>query len=145
MASRDRRLALGLAALALLYLVAARRYPLDTLAAPGPGAFPLFAGAALLLVAAWLFAASSRADALDSRGRADEGRWSRAALFIAGALVGYAALWTLAGFLAPTFALVVITARSLGLPGWWRPVALGAGTVVAVRLLFVSWLGVPLP
>ena len=51
MASRDRRLALGLAALALLYLAAGRRYPLDTLAAPGPGVFPVAAGAALLLVA----------------------------------------------------------------------------------------------
>jgi hypothetical protein len=144
-ASHDRRLALGLAVLALLYLAAGRRYPLDTLAAPGPGVFPLFAGAALLLVAASLFAATARTSALEPPGRADESRWSRPGLIIAAALVGYAALLPLAGFLAPAFALVVITARSLGLSGWWRPVALGAGTVVAVRLLFVSWLGVPLP
>jgi hypothetical protein len=33
----------------------------------------------------------------------------------------------------------------MGLPGLWRPLALGAGVVAAARVLFVWWLGVPLP
>jgi hypothetical protein len=140
-ASRDRRLALGLAALALLYLAAGRRYPLDTLAAPGPGVFPVAAGAALLLVAAWLFVVAPSAGAA----RLDEGPWSRPALVIAAALVSYAALLPLAGFAVTSFALVVVAAWCMGLPGWWRPLALGAGVAAAARVLFVWWLGVPLP
>ncbi|HKZ05997.1 MAG TPA: tripartite tricarboxylate transporter TctB family protein [Methylomirabilota bacterium] len=141
MASRDRRLALGLAALALLYLAAARRYPPGTPAEPGPGVFPIAAGAALFLVAAWLFAVSSSAGAA----RPDERRWSAPVLGVAAALVGYAALLPLAGFAATSFALVAVTAWHMGLPGWWRPLALGAGVVMAARGLFVWWLGVPLP
>jgi putative tricarboxylic transport membrane protein len=142
--SRDRRLALGLAALALFYLAAARRYPLDTLAAPGPGVFPLAAGAALLLVAAWLFAVSPRAP-LSPQGRGQGEGWSRPTLVIAAALAAYAALLPVAGFAVTSFALVAITARRMGLSGWWQPVALGAGVVAVSRVLFVWWLGVPLP
>jgi hypothetical protein len=43
--------AAGLALLAAVYLVAARRYPLDSLSAPGPGVFPLLLGALLLVLA----------------------------------------------------------------------------------------------
>ncbi|HSE92689.1 MAG TPA: tripartite tricarboxylate transporter TctB family protein [Methylomirabilota bacterium] len=50
-ARRDRWSAAGLAVLALGYLYAARQYPLDSLAAPGPGVFPLAAGLALLVLA----------------------------------------------------------------------------------------------
>ena len=63
MATRDRWSALGLAALALAYLSAGRQYPLDTLAAPGPGVFPLAAGIALLAAALWMLAAVGRAGA----------------------------------------------------------------------------------
>lgn len=142
MVSRDRRLALGLAGLAVLYLIGGRRYPLDTLATPGPGIFPLVAGLALLLVAGWLFA---RAEGSPGGGPAGAVRWSRSALAIGVALVLYAALLPLAGFVAVSLALVVVTARLMGLPGWWRPLVLGAGVVTAARLVFVSWLGVPLP
>ena len=53
--SRDRWSALGLALLAIGYLLAGRRYALDTLATPGPGIVPVVAGLALLGVAIWLF------------------------------------------------------------------------------------------
>jgi len=52
---RDRWSAAGLALLAITYLVVGRRYPLDTLATPGPGVIPLVAGVALLAAAIWLF------------------------------------------------------------------------------------------
>jgi len=85
-ARRDHWSALGLAVLALGYLLAGRRYPLDTLATPGPGIFPLAAGLALLALAVWQ-----------------------------------------------------------GLDGWWRPAALALAVTAASRLLFGTWLGVPLP
>jgi hypothetical protein len=142
MATRDRWTALGLAALALAYLVAGRRYPLDTLATPGPGVFPLAVGVALLAVAAWLFVAAGR-DAV--RPAAANAPVARPPLVLGAALVVYAALLPAVGFLLASLALVVAAARLLGLPGWWRPLALGLGAVAAARLVFVTWLGVPLP
>ena len=50
---RDQWSAAGLAVLALGYLLAGRQYPLDTLATPGPGIFPLAVGLALLALAIW--------------------------------------------------------------------------------------------
>src|SRR5262244_3973927 len=47
-ARRDLLSAAGLGLVALAYLAASHRYPLDTLAAPGPGVFPLGAGALAL-------------------------------------------------------------------------------------------------
>ena len=143
MATRDRWSAVALAVLAIAYLVAARPYPLDTLAAPGPGVFPLAAGLALLVLAAWMFVAAGRESASDL---AEEGATSpRVPLVMTAVLVLFAAALPVLGFVLASFALVVVTARLMGLPGWWRPLALGAGVVVATRLVFVTWLGVPLP
>ena len=50
-ARRDLLSAAGLGLVAVVYLAASRSYPLDTLAAPGPGVFPLAAGALALLLA----------------------------------------------------------------------------------------------
>jgi hypothetical protein len=142
MAHRDRWSAFGLAVLAVGYLLAGRRYPLDTLVTPGPGIFPLAAGLALLALAAWIFLAAGRApSAAASTGVPVR----RTQLTMAAALALYAAALPALGFLPTSFALVVVAARLMGLPGWWRPAALGIGVTVASRVVFVTWLGVPLP
>jgi hypothetical protein len=33
----------------------------------------------------------------------------------------------------------------MGAPGWARPALLAVGTTVATYVIFVAWLGVPLP
>jgi hypothetical protein len=92
-ARRDRWSALGLAVLALGYLLAGRRYPLD----------------------------------------------------MSAVLALYATTLPVLGFLLTSFALVFVAARLMGLSGWWRPAALALGVTVASRLLFGTWLSVPLP
>jgi hypothetical protein len=57
-ARRDLLSAAGLAALAVAYLLLNRRYPLDTLATPGPGVFPLAVGVLVLVLAGCLAAAT---------------------------------------------------------------------------------------
>lgn len=141
MATRDRWSALGLAALALAYLAAGRQYPLDTLAAPGPGVFPLAAGLALLAAAVWMLAAVGRAGA-DAGGDVPT---PAPPLALSAALVLFVAAVPFAGFLAASFALAVVAARLMGLHGWWRPLALGTGVVLVAHVVFVGWLGVPLP
>jgi Tripartite tricarboxylate transporter TctB family len=149
---RDRWSAVGLAAIALSYLLAGRGYALDTFATPGPGVFPLAGGLALLAVAVWQFATagstagSTTADPRPAAGTADRpgAARPRTPLIMAVVLVAYAAALPVVGFLPASFVLVVVAARLLGLPGWWRPAALALGVTVASRVIFVSWLGVPL-
>jgi len=140
-ARRDHWSALGLGLLALGYLLAGRRYPLDTLATPGPGIFPLAAGLALLALAVWQFVSAGRS----APDPADGGGVPRAPVIMSAVLVLYAAALPVLGFLLTSFALVIVAARLMGLDGWWRPAALALGVTAASRLLFGSWLGVPLP
>ena len=140
-ARRDHWSALGLAVLALGYLLAGRRYPLDTLATPGPGMFPLAAGLALLALAVWQLVAAGRS-APDLAGG---GAVPRAPLIMSAVLVLYAAALPVLGFLLTSFALVIVAARLMGLDVWWRAAALALGVTAASRLLFGTWLGVPLP
>ena len=160
---RDRWSAAGLAVLALAYLVAARRYPLDTLATPGPGVVPLIAGLALLATAVWLLCVAGSAGAGSARPAQAEGglsemreapirpversaKSSRVTPFALGAaLVLYTALLPRLGFVASSFALVVVAARLMGARGWWRSVALAVGVAAGAHMLFARWLGVPLP
>ena len=157
--SRDRWSAAGLALLAIVYLVIARRYPLDTLATPGPGVMPLIAGVALFATAISIFIVAITArPARDAGGLFEERvaptrpteslmqrpmRWTARALCVA--LILYTVLLPWLGFAASSFALVVIAARLMGAPGWWRPIVLALGVAGVAHLLFARWLGVALP
>jgi putative tricarboxylic transport membrane protein len=141
--------AVGLAVLAVAYLAANRAYPLDSLATPGPGVFPLAVGALMLGAAAAQAAAAVRirppaAAAAAPPDRA-EGRAGRQVLALTAVLVGYPLAASWAGFLTASFLMVLITSRLLGAPGWWRPTALALGVTAAAYAIFVVWLGVPLP
>jgi putative tricarboxylic transport membrane protein len=140
-ARRDQWSAVGLTVLALGYLLAGRRYPLDTLATPGPGVFPLAAGLALLALAVWQLLAARRAAPDPANG----GAVPRAPLLMAAVLALYAATLPVLGFMFTSFGLVFVAARLMGLGGWWRPAALALGVTAGSRLLFGTWLGVPLP
>jgi hypothetical protein len=157
---RDRWSAAGLAAVAVAYLLGNRAYPLDTLASPGPGVFPLAVGIALLAIAVWQWVATARgpretevgppraAAAREPAGAGPEAAGvsrPRPALLMAAALVVYAAALPRLGFLATSFILVLVAGRLMGLAGWWRPAALALGVTLACRLIFVTWLRVPLP
>ncbi|HEU4368410.1 MAG TPA: tripartite tricarboxylate transporter TctB family protein, partial [Methylomirabilota bacterium] len=111
-ARRDRWCAAGLGLFAVGYLAAGRGYSLDTLAAPGPGVFPLAAGLVLLTVAIWQFAAAGRQRPPDAPAAAPR---PRTPLVLAGALVLYAAAFPRLGFLVTSFALVFVAARLMGL------------------------------
>jgi putative tricarboxylic transport membrane protein len=140
---RDRWSAVGLALLAIGYLLAARRYPLDTLATPGPGIFPVIAGVGLLAAALWQLAAAAATDAADGPPMAP---LRLAAPAITGVvLILYAIAFPRLGFLASSFALVAGVSRLMGLTGWWRPAALALRITAASHVVFARWLGVPLP
>lgn len=140
-ARRDRWSAAGLAVLAAAYLATNLRYSLDTLAAPGPGVFPLAAGVALLVLAGWQAVVPARGP--DRAAEATSRRQNP--LLMIGLLGLYAASLGVLGFLPSSFVLVLLAARLMGAPGWMRPAMLALGVTIATWLVFVVWLGVPLP
>jgi len=142
---RDRWSAIGLAIFAVAYLLVDRRYPLDTFATPGPGLFPLVAGLALLALAIWQFVVATPRRQPESTRPAEASGSVGSPLVMAGVLVVYAALFPVIGFFATSLALVFVSARLMGLAGWWRPAALALGVTFVSHVIFVTWLGVPLP
>lgn len=147
MARRDALSAAGLAVLAVVYLVANRQYALDTLATPGPGVFPLAVGLLMLGLAACQAAVAMRSGAGAAPGdRApDEGPARSQVPALVAVLVAFALAAGVIGFLTTSFALVLVSSRLLGARDWARPTLLAAGVTAAAYMIFVAWLGVPLP
>jgi putative tricarboxylic transport membrane protein len=139
---RDRWSAAALTVLAAAYLAVNRQYPLDSLAAPGPGVFPLTVGVALLVLAGWQALAPARGQP-DVTKAASRGR--RGPVLMIGLLLLYAAGLSALGFLVTSFLFVLVAARLMGAPDWWRPVLLALGVTLGTYVVFVAWLGVPLP
>jgi putative tricarboxylic transport membrane protein len=142
---RDLLSAAGLAALAAGYLVANRGYPLDTLATPGPGIFPLAVGMLMLALAAGQAVASVRSRpgavtapdvAVGARGRV---------IALVALLVAYPLAAGVLGFFTASFGVIFVSSRLLGARDWLRPLALALGVTVAAHVIFVTWLGVPFP
>ena len=142
---RDRWSAAGLALLAIVSLVMARRYPLDTLATPGPGVMPLIAALALLATAIVILLTPPSTTSTPASETPADTHHAPGPFVLAAALVIYTALLPRLGFMASSFALVVLASRLMGARGWWRPVALALGVTVGAHLLFARLLGVPLP
>lgn len=68
-----------------------------------------------------------------------------AVLLVLASLVGYVALLPAAGFGLATFGLLLILVHRLGGYGWPRSIALAVGLALATHVVFIVWLGVPLP
>jgi hypothetical protein len=49
------------------------------------------------------------------------------------------------GFLTASFTVVLASSRLLGTRDWLRAAVLALGVTAAAHVLFVAWLGVPLP
>jgi hypothetical protein len=134
------------------------RYPMESLENPGPGVFPFAVGLLLVMLSAWQLILAGR----PLRRAANTGTTSREACgcfpnasnqahawhtpwCMVGVLVLYLLVVRWIGFLACTFALVIVCAKLMGTRGWVRAVSLAGGVIVACYFLFSLWLKVPLP
>ena len=132
-----------LAALGAAIAALSWRYGFGTLARPGPGLYPFFVGVAIVLLAA-LALALRAADPV--QGAAPLDRASRRRLALMSAIFAF---WVLAmpalGYVLVTLLAVYAYAKTLGLEGHAKPVALAAGTALFIYLLFDHWLYIDLP
>jgi putative tricarboxylic transport membrane protein len=140
--SADRAAALALAAFGLFITGHAWRLPYWTDRSPGPGFVPLWLGILLTICAGWVFV----------RARAPAPREPEERLTGRSDPIALAIMTTLAAAIAPLVGLVAATAALTAAAAWRldprRPLAIVAATLatpVLVWLIFVRWLGVPLP
>ena len=144
MRRRELAAASVLLAFALFAITQARGLRFGTVAAPGPGFFPLCLAMALslagigLVVEAWR-AAPADAPAPSVRPR----RFAIAATL--GSLLVYALVLEWLGFLLATFALLVFFFRVLQRQRWLVAVAGSLATSLVSYFVFKTWLGVNLP
>lgn len=154
---REIRASLVLAIFGVAYLAYAARYPLDTLANPGPGLFPLGVGVLVVALAAWQVFRATRALKRARRGEVCGGGGEPAEGFphdaasewkpslMVAILVVYLVGVRWAGFFVSTGAIVLACGKLMGAPGWARPIILALGVLLGCYLLFEVWLQVPLP
>lgn len=154
---KEFRAGLVLAIVGLAYLAYAARYPLDTLANPGPGLFPLAVGVLVVALATWQAFRATQALRGARRGEGPRGggepgeglpqeaasEWKPAVMVAI--LVVYLVGVRWAGFFASTGAIVLACGKLMGAPGWARPILLAFGVLLGCYLLFEVWLKVPLP
>ena len=122
-------------------IVEGRSLPFGTIAAPGPGFFPLtvavaLAGMAVLLLVRPQPAAPPLAWPPGARVRL---------LAVVAALFAFTAILEPLGFLAATFLLMLVLFRVVEEHRWAIVVAESAAAAVASHVLFKTWLGVRLP
>jgi hypothetical protein len=153
---KDLRGGLALVALGVAYLAYGARYPMDTLATPGPGIFPRAAGALVLALAAWQVLRATLGLKAPHPGEArppepaaaddpppDVDEWKP--ILMVAILVVYLLVVSGLGFLVSTGIVVVACSKLMATPGWRTPVLLALGAALSCYLLFEVWLKVPLP
>lgn len=143
-----RRRELGAAGILLVFglfaLVQARGLRFGTVAAPGPGFFPLCLAAALCLVSVGLLVRALRQPALaGGPAAAPAGRFAVGGTL--SALLVYALVLERVGFLLATFGLLLFFFKALQRRGWLTAVGGSIATALLAYLVFKIWLGVHLP
>jgi len=129
-------------ALALYVSYEALKLKFGSVTRPGPGFYPTVLALLLVGVSAALVLRSLRAGERHLQ-VSFGGRTGHIAI-TAVAIIVYAAVLEMVGFLPCTFALVLMLMRGIGKVAWPRAIVLtGAGTVV-VYVIFTQ-LGIPLP
>jgi len=143
---RPRELAAAAVLLAFgLFAVAqARGLRFGTVAAPGPGFFPLCLAMAVCLAAVGLIVRAWRAAPAGAPAPTPGARRFAVAGTL-GALLVYALVLEWLGFLLATFALLVFFFRALQRQSWLVVVTGSLATSLLSYLVFKTWLGINLP
>ncbi|MCV7280417.1 tripartite tricarboxylate transporter TctB family protein [Mycolicibacterium flavescens] len=129
---------------AVLVIVDAARLP-ETNAAVGPAVVPLPVGALLGVIGAALLVQSRMKWAQAETGRPYQARAGLRLLAMVAALVLFAVLLPVLGYVVSSAALFVAAAMLLGAPAFWQTVAYGWALAAIVFLVFDRLIGLTLP
>jgi putative tricarboxylic transport membrane protein len=148
MGKDDRACSLILLSIGIAACLGASQHEVGTFNNPGPGLFPMVLGAVLGVLSLMILFGSSLAGRTLIQGTETSG-WhkifSKQALFVISALVGYGFLLIPLGFIATTFLVFCILLKFLAAQKW--PMALGGALFLSfgAYVIFDTLLGVPLP
>lgn len=117
-------------------------YGFGSLTQPGPGLYPFFIGAAIAVFSLFILVSELRsgpgAPVLDMAG----------ARTLALMTLTYC-LWIVAmpllGYVVVTLLATYALCKIMRLEGWWKPLAVSAGTALSIYALFDYWLYIDLP
>jgi hypothetical protein len=131
-------------ALSVVYLIGALEYPMGTMEQPGPGRYPLFVGALLLLASIGSLVTNLLKPAEGELHLPKGKELGRVVTVIAGT-VAYVVLLPYAGHLVASIVTVFIVLQAMGLSSW--PLKIGFTVLIALGsyCLFDLILNVPLP
>jgi putative tricarboxylic transport membrane protein len=139
------------------FLIYDIKYPLDQLANPGPGVFPLLVGSVLFLLTVWqLFQSLLKSEPQHAKENQEKTPPSKKGfiqrirdeakpLIMVAFFIVYLLLVQWVGFFVPTVFFVIAVSKIMGAKGWVKPVALSAGVNIFCYLLFVEWLKLSFP
>ena len=144
MRSRELAAAAVLLAFGLFAIAQARGLRFGTIAAPGPGFFPLCLAMALCLASIGLIVQAWRAGPAGAPAPTPGLRRFPVAGTLVSLLV-YALVLEQLGFLLATFALLLFFFRVLQRQSWLVVVTGSLATSILAYLVFKTWLGVNLP
>ena len=150
---------IGVILFGVVFLVYNNRYPMDTMANPGPGIFPLIIGAVLVGLGVWQlvldWARPIQSDCEEKgrgsisirslRGCLQKDNAERGVLLMIGAFSLYLLTVQWIGFFFSNFVFVIIASRIMGARSWGGPLALSAGVNVFCYFLFEVWLKLSFP
>jgi putative tricarboxylic transport membrane protein len=142
---RDLGAAAALLAFGLFALTQARGLRFGSIAAPGPGFFPLLLAAAFSLVSVGLLVTAWRMPSGAPRPWGGDASGALKVLGTLVALVVYALVVEPAGFPLATFALLLFFFKALQGQRWLVAATGSLVTSLAIYVVFKAWLGVNLP
>jgi hypothetical protein len=142
--NNDQRSSLFWLAIGLAIAFYSRRYSLGTLSSPGPGFLPFLTGVAIALLALVIFFQQlpQKKDTLKSLWA--HKKWPAVPIVMA-ALVVYAVLLNLLGFILDTFLLTAFLLRVMEPLSWNKVLAGASGATFGSYAVFHLWLEAQLP
>lgn len=128
--------------LGIFIAVVSLGYGFGSLARPGPGLYPFFVGTAIAAFSLLLLIAEIRSQTgvppLDKAG-------ARTLALMTATFSLWIVTMPLLGYVPVTFLATYGFCKVMRLEGWWKPLAVSAGTALFIYLLFDYWLYIDLP
>jgi putative tricarboxylic transport membrane protein len=128
--------------LGIAIVVVSLGYGIGNLGRPGPGLYPAFLGAAISIFAFFILISELRSGTakfvLDRRG-------ASTLVLMTATFCLWIVVMPLLGYVVVTLLATFALCKIMILEGWWKPLAVSAGTALFIYLLFDHWLYIDLP
>ena len=128
--------------LGIIILVVSWEYGFGSFKRPGPGLYPFFIGALVLVFSMILLI-------LEMKPKKSQPVFSQGGLLTFILMIITFCLWIVVmpffGYVIVTFLATFAFSKVMKLEGWWKPLAVSAGTAVFIYLLFDYFLYIDLP